>query len=191
MGCKKIKRTIFYRKAGKIKKTLGIFIVTTMLIAAITPLVYAANEHSDDITVTFDPSGNIELDISPETANFSAVTFETSVNWPTEGGTDTSYTLYNNGSVAADVFIKGNHSTDSGDMDLQGTPGSITTDEYCLNFTGSNAQQITSTNTSWTESFDADTTITFGINLQLDDGSSDFGWQTTTINITGIINTTG
>lgn len=187
MGCGKKNNIVFSGKAKQIKKTLGIFLVTTMLIAAITPLVYAA--HSDTIVVTFDPSGDIDLEVWPATANFTAVTFDTGVNWPTEGGTDTSYTLYNNGSQAADIYIFSNTTTDSADMSLEDVPGNIGTDEYCLNVTGSDAQQITGSNVSWSGVLNGgEATRTFGINLLLGDGTADFGWQTTTINITGTLN---
>jgi hypothetical protein len=160
-----------------------VFMIAAMLITAITPVVLGA--HQDYITVTFNPSGDIDIDVNLSTANFSAVTFSSSGNWPTEGGTDTSYTLYNNGTVAADVYIFSNATTDSSDMTLENT-GSPGADEYCLNVTGSNATQITNTNASWINSLAGSGTITFGINLELGTGSSDFGWQTTRINVTGV-----
>jgi len=189
MGCKKVDWIIFGRKASQIKKTLIVPLVVVMMITAVTPIVFAANEHSDTITVTFDPGGDIELDVTPGTATFGTVDFEASNEWPSEGGLDTTYTLYNNGSVAADVWIKANHTTDSGNMDLENT-GNPAQDQYCLNVTGSNAQQITNTNASWSNNLaGGGATITFGINLELGTGSEDWAAQTTTINITGVIHT--
>ncbi|UCD14081.1 MAG: hypothetical protein JSW60_01310 [Thermoplasmatales archaeon] len=166
-------------------KKIFVLLVSVMFITAITPVVLAAT--NDKITVTFDPQGSIDLDVWPETANFSTVTFSTEQNWPQEGATDTTYTLYNNGTVAADVYIFANTTTDSGDMTLNNT-GSPSQDEYCLNVTGSNAQQITNTNTSWVNSLaGGGGTVTFGVNLELGSGSTDFGWQKTRINITGAL----
>ncbi len=166
-------------------KKIYVLITVAILITAITPVVLGASE--DYITVTFNPSGDIDLDVTPDTANFSTVVFSSSTNWPTEGGTDTSYTLYNNGTVTADIFIFSNTTTDNGDLTLENT-GSPGLDQFCLNVTGSNAQQITNTNTSWTNDLvGGGGTLTFGINLELGVGSSDFGWQTTRINITGIL----
>ncbi len=161
-----------------------VLVIAAMLITAITPVVLGA--HQDYITVTFNPSGDIDIDVNLSTANFSTVTFSSSGNWPTEGNTDTSYTLYNNGTVAANVYIFSNATTDNDNMTLENT-GSPGADEYCLNVTGSNATQITNTNASWINGLAGSGTITFGINLELGTGSSDYGWQTTRINVTGVI----
>ena len=179
MGCKK-----GWDVNMRIRKII-VLLISVMVITAITPLALAAT--SDIITVTFDPQGAIDLDVWPETANFSTVTFSSESNWPTEGATDTTYTLYNNGTIDADVYIFSNTTTDTGDMTLNNT-GNPAQDEYSLNVTGSNAQQITNANTSWVNSLTGGGgTVTFGINLELGGGSTDFGWQKTRINITGAI----
>ncbi|UCF12613.1 MAG: hypothetical protein JSW06_11375 [Thermoplasmatales archaeon] len=179
MGCKK-----GWDRNMEIKK-IYVLIIVAIMITAMTPVVLGV--HQDYITVTFNPSGDIDLDVTPATANFSTVVFSSEINWPIEGGTDTSYTLYNNGTVAADVFIFSNTTTDTKELTLENT-GNPTIDQFCLNVTGSNAQQITNTNTSWTNDLvGGGGTLTFGINLELGSGSSDFGWQKTRINITGVI----
>jgi hypothetical protein len=166
-------------------KKINVLILAAFLITAITPVALGA--HQDYITVTFNPTGNIDIDVNLSTANFSSVAFSSSGNWPTEGGTDTSYTLYNNGTLSANVYIFSNATTDTGDMTLENT-GSPGLDEFCLNVTGSNAQQITNTNASWINGLaGGGGTVTFGINLELGTGSSDFGWQTTRINVTGVV----
>jgi len=166
-------------------KKIYVLMIATMLITVVTPVVLGA--HQDYITVTFNPTGTIEIDVNLSTANFSSVLFSSSGNWPTEGGTDTSYTLYNNGSLAANVYIFSNATTDTSDMTLENT-GSPGADEYCLNVTGSNVQQITNTNASWVNGLaGGGGTVTFGINLELGSGSTDFSWQTTRINVTGVL----
>ena len=84
---------------GRIKKTLIIPLIVVMLITAVSPLVLAAAE--DYITVTFDPGGTISLEVSPDTASFGSVVFESTNNDVSEGGGGTTaYTLWNNGTVA-------------------------------------------------------------------------------------------
>jgi hypothetical protein len=171
---------------GKMRiKKIIVLLISAMLITAITPLALAAT--SDIITVTFDPQGAIDIDVWPENASFGPVTFSSDVNWPSEGATDTTYTVYNNGTITADVFIFSNTSTDSGNMTLENT-GSPGFDQYCLNVTGSNATQITNTNASWLSNLvGGGGTVTFGLNLELGGGSTDFGAEKTRINITGAI----
>lgn len=181
MGCGKMNKSNFNKKSNQIKKTLIIPLVVAILIAVSTPMVFA-----DFVTVTFDPTGSVDIDVNLTTANFTDVLFNSTDNYPTEGGLDTSYTVYNNGTLAAEVFIFSNLTTDTGNMTLDnaGSPG---LDEYSLDITGSNTTQITGSNATWLTSLAADGgAVTFGINLDLGYGSSDFDWQTTRINVTGV-----
>lgn len=187
MGCDKVNKISFLGKERRINNKIVILLVGTMLVTAITPVVLAASQ--DHIVVTFNPTGAIDLDVTPNNASFGTVVFESTNNWPTEGGTDTSYTLYNNGTVAADVYIFSNTTTNSGSMSLDIDGASIPVDGYSLDVTGSDAQYITATNASWADALAASGTITFGINLDLGSGSEDWASQTTRINITGAVNT--
>jgi len=175
MGCNK----------KKIKSLLVVCLIIAILTTAVSPIVLGS--HEDTINVTFDPQGDISLEVHPPTANFSTVTFSTSDNGPVEGAGDTAYTLYNNGTLAADIYIFSNTTTDGGEMTLD-NGGSPSADEYSLDVTGSNAQQITNTNASWSSALAASGTITFGIDLDLGAGTQDWNWQKTTINVTGVIN---
>jgi len=189
MGCDKVNEIRFLGKERRINNKIIILLVGTMLVTAITPIALAASQAN--ITVTFDPTGTIDLDVSPDAASFGSVFFESADNWPTGNVTNTSYTLYNNGTVAADVHIFSNTTTDSAQMTLDDDGASIAVDGYSLDVTGSEAQQITATNASWIDNLAADATgfVTFGLNLDLGSGSQDWDAQTTRINITGTIHT--
>lgn len=187
MGCDKLNKINFLGKGRQINNKIIILLIGVMLVTAITPVVLAASQAN--IAVTFDPTGTIDLDVSPDDASFGSVVFESTNNYPTEGGLDTSYTLYNNGTVAADVYIFSNTTTDSGQMTLDDDGAAIPVDGYSLDVTGSDAQYITHSNTSWVNALAASGTVTFGLNLDLGSGSQDWTSQTTRINITGTINT--
>ena len=182
MGCVKMNQISFNKKSSQIKKTLMIPLVVVIMLAVATPMTFA-----DQINVTFNPAGGIDVDVNHTKANFSSVTFNTQDNYPTGAGGDTSFIIYNNGSLAADVFIYANLTTNEGDMTLDdaGTPG---VDEFSLDITGSNATQITSTNATWLNPLNAGGHGYFGLNLDLGLGSSDHDWQTTLINVTGAAN---
>ena len=170
----------FNKKSNQIKKTLIIPLIFLIMIAVATPMTFA-----DYVTVTFDPSGAVDIDVNKSAANFSTVVFSSTNNYPSGAQTDTSYTVYNNGTAAAEVFIYSNLTTDSGELTLDdgGSPGA---DEFSIDVTGSDAQQITGSNTSWIDPLAASGgTVTFGLNLDLGTGSTNFKWQTTRINVTG------
>ena len=189
MGCDKVNKIGFLGKKRQVNNKILILLIGAMLVTAITPVVLAASQAN--IAVTFDPTGTIDLDVSPDDASFGSVVFESANNWPTEGGAVDSYTLYNNGTVAADVYIFSNTTTDSAQMTLDDDGASIPIDGYSLDVTGTSSQQITHTNASWIDNLAADATgvVTFGLNLNLGSGSQDWTSQTTRINITGTINT--
>jgi len=127
----------FNKKSNQIKKTLLISLVVTMLIIAITPVVPVvfALPHSDVITVTFDPGGDISINASPDTAAFGAVVFSSKANTPTTYPGNTDYTVFNNGSAGADVYIFQNATTESKTMTAD-TNYPLDLDEYGINITG-------------------------------------------------------
>jgi len=175
----------------KIKKISWSILVTLMTITAITPIASAGKGTPETIQVTFTPTGDIDLDLFPITATFGTVTLESTDEYPDEGAGDTDYTVYNNGSVSAVVYISSNISTDpvgEGDWRLKdsSSPGE---DEYTLDVTGSDATYITHTNTSWIADLTGGSTVTFGLNLDLGtcSGSGKLDAQATTINITATV----
>jgi len=184
MGCSRLNEFVFFKKAGQIKNKLAISLIVAMLIAAISPIVFA---DADPITVTFDPTGVVAIDVWPETASFGSVVFSTADNWPTEGGTDSSYTVYNNGTVGADVYIYSNTTTDSDELTLDIDGAGIPVDGYSLDAVGT-VKQISNVNASWIDNMVADGSETFGLNLDMGGGSQDWAAQTTRINITATIN---
>ena len=191
MGCVKMKKINFNKKSNQIKKTLLISLIVTMLVTAFTPVVpvVLALPHSDVITVTFDPGGDISINASPETAAFGAVVFSTKTNAPTTYPGNTDYTVFNNGSAGADVYIFQNATTESQTMAAD-TSFPLDLDEYGINITGTEAIVIPLTNgTLWEDNLAASASITFGFNLDLGAGSLDHAAQNTWVNITAVVNT--
>lgn len=175
MGCDMIK------KIGEINNLI-LLIIVVMLMMVFVPSVNTAT--SSVITVTFDPYGAIDIQVYPDFANFTAVQFNSSNNYPSGDAADDSFTVWNNGSQQCDIYIFANHTTDSGEMALNDA-GSPTATQYSLDVTGSEAQQITKSNTSWILNVPGGSWRTFGLNLDLGPGSADLGYQRTQINITG------
>ena len=162
-------------------KKINVLLVTAMIFAAFTPLVMAAT--TDDLIITFDPDGDIDIDVNISAYNFTKVQANSWTN--TTGGT---FTLYNNGSVAMDTRIKTNASTDEGDMDLNESGVAPQQDEYAIYIEGLDLEQYL--NSSYLQYFDTvllpqdsktfDVCLRIGINL-----SANHSWQTTTISFEG------
>jgi hypothetical protein len=171
----------------EIKKTLMIGLILVMLmIASFSPVtinVLAAT--TDTITIEFDPQGNISIDVSPGTYNFSTFWSNTS-----ESTTGTYFTMWNNGTV------------DNMQTDIQITsgPASLTIDEdsiptaddnYALYLIGGTASGVNAwVKESATIQLDSDLdrigTETFGFTLYLSNISANHTWQSMTITLTGI-----
>ncbi len=170
MGCKM-----------QFKKIYGILVIV-MIIAGFSPLVWAATE--DYVVITFDPDGNIDIDISYSSYNYSSVPANSWKN--TTGG---YFTLYNNGSVPMDTQIKTNATTDETDMSLDAA-GTPSTDEYAIYIedldvpgyltTAYGADFDQSLNPLDSKTFDI--CLLIGVNL-----SANFSWQTTTIYFQGTV----
>jgi len=162
-------------------KKVNVLLVTTMILAAFTPLVMAATE--DDLIITFDPDGDIDIDVNISQYDFGSVQANTWTN--TTGGT---FTLYNNGTVAMDTQIKTNASTDEGDMDLNQTGTAPQQDEYAIKITGLDFERYLET--AYNLDFDQqllpqdsktfDVCLRIGVNL-----SANHTTQTTTISFEG------
>lgn len=190
MGCKKISRFVLYRKAGHAKDSLVIALIVTMLITAITPLAIAG-EHAETINVTFTPSGDLDIIVSPNTATWASVAINDSVAHNSDEGGNSSYTLSNNGGLDAHIWVFTNDSTDSNDWDLDGTgweDGFTGSDLFALRLCNSTTtnQWLTTSNTSWVPTLDAGADHLFGICISLSNasGSSVMDPQASMISIT-------
>ena len=110
------------------KKIVLTFLVSAMVITATTPLVMAATE--DNVHITFDPDGSIDIDVSPASYAFGSAVAGI---WTNSSGS--YFTLYNNGTVPMDTQIKSNATTDETTMTLN-TAGNPGLDEYSFNTSG-------------------------------------------------------
>jgi len=179
MGCKMKKKLNFY--SNKFKKIVLICLISAMWIAPLVPVVLA---DETSISITFDPDGSVDIDVTPKSYDFGAVLAGT---WENTSGSE--FTLFNNGTIAMDTQIKSNATTDSAEMSLEnaGSPGN---NEYSI----------------YTDNLDADGYITNayggdldsalaasgskGFDLHLNIGSSlssNFSAQRTTIFLQGSV----
>ena len=173
------KHTISTRKIDS--KILFTLIVTFILIAAAAPIVLAASE--DNVVITFDPNGDIDIDISLASYNFSSVIAGMWTN--STGGT---FTLYNNGSVPMDTQIKTNATTDETDMSLNASGVAPDTDEYAIYIEDLDFPDYLTTayGTEFDQGLTSQDSKTFDICLLLGTNlSANFSWQTTTIYFQG------
>jgi len=191
MGC--MKKNLYGRKAGEIKKALLVTLVGAMFVSAITPVVFGAT--SDYIIVNFTPSGAIDISVNQTEVNFSA-TAGTSGNYPTECPDNNDIAVFNDGQVDADISIDSNITTNSsGDrewtLDEDGTPGEDHHSFRLVNNSGA-AQTFVpnSDNTAvwFTELNAGGGTNLFGVMLDLGNASSStkLDAQLTWINFTGV-----
>lgn len=157
-------------------------LVSFIMLAATIPMVLGATV--DTVIITFDPEGDIDIDVNLSYYNFSSVVAGIWSN--TTGGT---FTLYNNGTIPMDTEIRSNASTDEGDMDLNesGVPPDM--DEYAIYIEGLDFENYV--NSSYTIEFDQGLdpidVKTFDICLLLGNISTNHSWQTTTIYFRGSI----
>ncbi|UCB58625.1 MAG: hypothetical protein JSV67_08505 [Thermoplasmatales archaeon] len=170
----------------KIKKTLMIGLILIMLVvvsfAPVSITVIAAT--TDTITIEFDPQGNISIDVSPGTYNFS-----TFWSYSDESTGGTYFTIWNNGTAD-------NMQTD---IQITGSPASLTIDEdseptaddnYALYLIGGTASGINAwVKESATIQLDSDLdttgTETFGFQLYISNITANHTWQSMTLTLTG------
>jgi hypothetical protein len=166
----------------KDKKIGFAILVSFLMFAATTPLAFAAT--TDTVIITFDPDGDIDIDVNLSFYNFSSVVAGIWSN--TTGGT---FTLYNNGTIPMDTEIRTNASTDEGDMDLNESDIAPQQDEYAIYIEGLDFENYV--NSSYTIEFDQSlnpsASKTFDICLLLGTISTNHSWQTTTIYFRGSI----
>jgi hypothetical protein len=116
MGCRKERYNLSY--GSDTKKILFAWLVSLLWLSVLTPIV-VADETS--ISVTFNPEGTIDIDVSPKTYNFTTIQAGA---W--KNTTGSYFTIYNNGTVPMDTQFKSNATTDSAalSLDNDGNPGS-------------------------------------------------------------------
>jgi hypothetical protein len=178
---KEILNKIFY-SVERDKKIGFAILVSFVMLAATMPMVLAATV--DTVIITFDPDGDIDIDVNLSDYNFSSVVASIWSN--TTGGT---FTLYNNGTIPMDTEIRTNASTDEGDMDLNESDVPPGMDEYAIYIQGLDFENYV--NSSYTIEFDQgldpSDSKTFDICLLLGNISTNHSWQTTTIYFRGSI----
>jgi hypothetical protein len=167
-------------QANKRVKKVYTILISTLLISAIASSVMAGTE--DNVIITFNPDGDIDIDVSLAIYNFSNVLAN---EWSNTTGN--AFLLYNNGTVSMDTRIKTNATTDEGDMtlDAAGTPSQ---DEYSIETKGFDSDGFL--DSSYVGDFDSalspndtkgfDICLLIGTNL-----SANHSWQTTTITFQG------
>jgi hypothetical protein len=172
MGCKM-----------KLEKYFLIGLVIMLVITAIMPpqLVLA----DESVTITFDPTGSVIGDVSPNSFDFAGVTM---------GGNEDSgdFTLWNNGTVQMDTDVETNATTADMECDGDGVGGSLAENFFALQFTstsfdGNNAY-ISNSSASRTSLEAAlpggGTSGTFKLRIYIDSASADHAAQSTWVNFT-------
>jgi len=169
----------------KLEKYFLIGLVIMLVITAFMPQhIVLGDGASDTLQITFDPSGAVNGNVSPESYDFGGITFETNET------STAQFTLYNNGTIPMSAVARQNQTTDTGDMTCNGAGGALAQNEYSINITdgtvSNDGDYINDVGDSTIESSldGAGSTETFYLMLHLGDGSADHAAQTTQINWT-------
>jgi hypothetical protein len=177
----------FFKQINSVKnynnKIIFTILVSFILIMTTTPIILAASE--DSVVITFDPNGDIDIDVNLGFYNFSSVIAGMWAN--STGGT---FTLYNNGSVPMDTQIKTNATTDSTELSLNASGVPPQQDEYAIYIDGLDVENYLTTayNLEFDQGLASNDLKTFDICLLLGVNlSANFSWQTTTIYFQGSI----
>ena len=123
--------TVVSHHAMNVRKKLAIGLVIVMLFALVTPIpmttVFAGT--TDTLTATFDPRANISIEIGPQTYDFGNIWAN---SW--RNTTGTTFTIFNNGSVAMDTDF--NVSGNATNFTLDNTGACSSDDEYGVQTNG-------------------------------------------------------
>ncbi len=172
MGCKM-----------KLEKYFLIGLVMMLVITAFMPQhIVLGDGASDELQISFDPTGSVDGNVSPEVCNFSTVAMSSNEE------TAFDFTLYNNGSIPMLATGQQNQSTDEGDMDCDGD-GDPGEDFYSLRITDTalsgNNNYINDVAAETLElSLAGESSDTFKLTIYLGTCSADHDWQTTQVNWT-------
>ena len=171
------------------KKTLMICIVVSMMLFATfspIPISIVKAATTDTIQITFDPQGNISIDVSPDNYNFS--TFWSYSNQSTTG---TYFTMWNNGTV--DNMQTTIQITDSPpQLTIDETNVPTADDNYALyliggTVSGLDAWVLESTTIQLDSDLDRAGTETFGFTLYMSNITANHTWQSFNLTLTGSI----
>jgi len=163
-------------------RKISVFIIAALMIGAlITPLVLAATE--DNVVITFDPDGDIDINVDAATYNFT-----TSQANAWDNTTASYFTCYNNGTVAMDVEVNASEHSNEGDMWLNESTSAPSQDEYAIYIKGFTPGGYV--NSSYTYEHETgilpDDNTQFGISLLIGTNlSANHSWQTVTVYFRG------
>ena len=165
-------------------RKIYVILVAVMMLSISVPLVFGAT--TDNVRIYFDPQGDIDIDVSLASYNFTGFVAD---NW--KNTTSNTFLLWNNGSVSMDTQIQTNDSTDEGQMWLNMSGVSPITNQYAfktinlgtvdkfLNNTYG-AEGYYSQNLASNDNDPFDLGLLLGTNI-----TSNWSWQTTTIYFQG------
>jgi hypothetical protein len=169
-----------------IRKKLAIGLVIAMLFAIITPMpmttVFAAT--TDTLTCTFDPEGNISIEISPASYDFGTI-------WANEwkNTSSSAFTLYNNGTSSMDTGI--NVSTSPTNFTIDNTGACNSDDQFGVYTYGLDSDGWLDTADAGGTSFDtaivAGGSKTFGLNMTIGNITSNFGQDSFVVTVEGSV----
>ena len=163
-------------------------VVSMMLFATFSPIPISIvkAETTDTIQITFDPQGNISIDVSPDNYNFS-----TFWSYSNESTTGTYFTMWNNGTV--DNMQTNIQITDSpADLTVDEDSSPTADDNYALYLIGGDASGIDnwvleSTTIQLDSDLDRAGTKTFGFTLYLSNITANHTWQSMNLTLTGAL----
>jgi len=169
MGCKKKNKL---SSSNNIKKIVLAVLVSMMWIACFTPIVFS---DEDTVTISFDPTGAVNVEVYPITMNFSTVA---AGHWET--GSVNYLTIRNNGSIRIDTQVKVCH-TKNLIVDSDGTPA---TDYFSLYTSGlSNDAYVPYAYGAYqSQDLNPGTPDTFTLNIGLGNISANHSWQNAYVN---------
>ena len=168
------------------RKKLAIGLLVIMLFALLTPIpmtkVFA--DTTDTLTATFDPKGNISIEIGPQTYNFGEIW---ALGW--RNTTGTTFTIFNNGSVAMDTDFNVSQNATNFTLDNTGACGSD--DEYAIYTSGLDSDGWLDTAALGGATFDqnlvSDGSKSFDLHLHIGDITENFDEDTFVISAQGSV----
>jgi hypothetical protein len=168
------------------RKKLAIGLLTIMLFALVTPIpmtkVFAGT--TDTLEATFDPKGNISIEIGPQTYDFGEIW---ALSW--RNTTGTTFTIFNNGSVAMDTDF--NISKNGTNFLLDNTGACSSDDEYAVYTSGLDSDGWLDSVALGGATFDTnigpDASKSFDLHLKIGDITENFGDETFTITAQGSV----
>ena len=191
MGCVRYNRVTCRKQlvrsvpVWEIKKSILVsMVIGIMLLATFgpMPMKVAQAALTDTIRITFDPSGNVSIDISPDDYNFSSFWSFSNDSTPTD-----HFTMWNNGTV--DHMQTTIQVTDSPESLTIVEKQPTADDNYGLYLTGAVSNNGNWLKESSTIVLDSDLdragTETFGFILYMSNITTNHYWQSLNLTITG------